>query len=215
MQRVIRDRRQLAVGLHHPGHIRAFDRDDDILKVEFFQQPHMVQGALHHGLGHRSAVFGQDVLFQTAPVDPDADGDVPGPAGRHHFLDPVIAADVAGVDPDLVHAHRRAGQCCTVIKMDVRYNGYIHCLFDRLDAPGVGGGGAGHPQDLAARRRAAPGLGHIARDIVDGDVEHGLHRNGIGPADGHAADLDFTLAHTHGRTSLVQKPPVNRRITSL
>src|SRR5699024_10476179 len=202
MEGVVGDRRQLAVGLHHPGHVGALDGDDDVVKVELFQQADVVEGAFHHGLGHRRAVLGQDVLFQAAAVDPDADGDAPRPAGPHHLFDPVVAADVAGVDPDLVHPDRRAGQCRTVIKMDVRYDGYIYRLLDRLDAGGVGGGGAGHTQDLAAGGRAPPGLLHIALDVLHRDVEHGLHRDGVGPADGDIADLYFTLAHAHGDTSV-------------
>ena len=40
-------------------------------------------------------------------------------AGIHHRLHPVIVADVAGVDADLIHAHVCAGQSRLVVKMDV------------------------------------------------------------------------------------------------
>src|SRR5699024_12551117 len=55
--------------------VGALDGDDDVVKVELFQQADVVEGAFHHGLGHRRAVLGQDVLFQAAAVDPDADGE--------------------------------------------------------------------------------------------------------------------------------------------
>ena len=176
----------------------------------------MVQSALHHGLGHRGAVLGQDVLFQAAAVDPDPDGDVPGLAGPDHFLHPAVVPDVAGVDADFVHTHRRAGQGRPVVKVDIRHNGDVHRPFHRLDAFGILGGGAGHPQNLAARRLAPFGLGHVPLDVLDGDIEHGLDRDGVGTADGHISDFYFTLGLAHGRKPPVfHQAPVIKRSTSL
>ena len=76
MQGVIGHGAQLAVGLHHAGHVGVLDGDDDVVEIELLQQADMVQGAFHHGLGHRCAVLCQDVLFQAAAVHTDADGDV-------------------------------------------------------------------------------------------------------------------------------------------
>ena len=79
--------------------------DDDVVEVELFQQVDMIQSALHHRFRHRCAVLGEDVLFQTAAVDTDADGDIFLLAGIHDCLHAVIVADVARVDADLIHAH--------------------------------------------------------------------------------------------------------------
>ena len=62
----------------------------------------MIQGALHHGLRHGSAVLGQDVLFQAAAVDADADGDILLLAGLHDGFHAVIVADVARVDANFI-----------------------------------------------------------------------------------------------------------------
>ncbi len=102
MQGVIGHSAQLAVGLHHAGHVGVLDGDDDVVEIELLQQADMVQGAFHHGLGHGCAVLCQDVLFQAAAVHTDADGDILLLAGLHHGLDPVVVADVAGVDAEFL-----------------------------------------------------------------------------------------------------------------
>ena len=76
MERVICNCTELAVGLHHAGHIGVLDGNDDVVEIEFFQQAHMVQCALHHGFRGGGAIFGKDMLFQTAAVHADADGDI-------------------------------------------------------------------------------------------------------------------------------------------
>mgnify|MGYP003022422350 FL=1 len=76
MERVVGHSAELAVCLHHAGDVGVLDGDDDVVEVELFQQVDMVQSALHHRFRHRRAVLGEDVLFQTAAVDADADGDI-------------------------------------------------------------------------------------------------------------------------------------------
>ena len=199
MQGVIGHSAQLAVGLHHAGHVGVLDGDDDVVEIELLQQADMVQGAFHHGLGHGRAVLCQDVLFQAAAVHTDADGDVLLLAGLHHGLDPVVVADVAGVDADLVHTNVGAGQRCLVVKVDIRHDGDVHRVLHGLDALGIRRAGAGHTQDLAARRLTALCLGNVALNVLHGDIQHGLHRNGVVAANGHIADLHFSFQLPHGR----------------
>ena len=201
MERVVGHSAELAVCLHHAGDVGVLDGDDDVLEVELFQQTDMVQSALHHRFRHRCAVLGEDVLFQTAAVDADADGDIFLLAGIHDRLHAVIVADVARVDADLIHAHVGAGDGSLVVEVDVRHDGDIHGVLDSLDALGVCRAGTGHAQDLTACRFAALCLRHIALDVLHRDVQHGLHGNGILAADGHIADLHFTFQLPHGFTS--------------
>ena len=151
----------------------------------------MVEGAFHHGFGHRRAVFGQDVLFQAAAVDADADGHVFGVAGVGHRLDPVIGADVARVDADLVRPGVQRRQRSAVIKVDIGHHRDVHRFFDGGHHRGVLRGGDRHADDLAARLGHPFRLGHVARNILDRHVEHGLHGDGMVAADGHVADLYF------------------------
>ena len=197
MQGIIGHGAQLAVGLHHAGHVGVLDGDDDVVEIELLQQVDMVQGAFHHGLGHGRAVLCQDVLFQAAAVHTDADGDVLLLAGLHHGLDPVVVADVAGVDADLVHTNVGAGQRCLVVKVDIRHDGDAHRVLHGLDALGVGCAGAGHPQDLAAGGFAPLCLCHVAGNVLHRHIQHGLHRNGMVAANGHIADLHFSFQLPH------------------
>ena len=198
MERVIRHGAELAVGLHHAGDVGVLDGDHDVVEIELFQQADVVQRALHHRFGHGRTIFSKDVLFQTSAVDADADGDVLLLAGVHHGLHPVVVADVARIDADLVHAHVGAGESRLVVEVDVCHDGDIDGVLDGLDALGIRRAGAGHPQDLTARRLAALGLCHIALDVLHRDVQHGLHGDGILAANGHISDLDFTLQLPHG-----------------
>ena len=157
--------------------------------------------------GYGGAVLGEDVLFQAAAVDADADGDVLLLAGVHHGLHPVVVADVAGVDADLVHAHVGTGQRGLIVEMDVRHDGDAHGVLHGLDALGVGGAGAGHPQDLAASRFAPLCLGDVARNVLHRDIQHGLDGDGVVAADGHIADLHFSFQLPHGFTVPFVKPP--------
>ena len=197
MQWVVGDGTQLAVSLHHAGHVGVLDGNDDVVEVELFQQAHMVQGALHHGFRGRGTVLGKNVLFQAAAVDADADGDVLLLAGVHHRLHPVVVADVAGVDADLVYAHVGAGQRSAVVKVDICHDGDAHRVFHGLDALGVGCAGAGHPQDLTAGGFAPLCLCHIAGNVLHRHIQHGLHRNGMVAANGHIADLHFSFQLPH------------------
>ena len=197
MERVIRHGAELAVGLHHAGDVGVLDGDHDVVEIEPFQQADVVQRALHHRFGHRRTIFGKDVLFQTSAVDADADGDVLLLAGVHHRLHPVVVADVAGVDADLVHAHVGAGQRSAVVKVDIRHDGDAHRVLHGLDALGVGCAGAGHPQDLAAGGFAPLCLCHVAGNVLHRHIQHGLHRNGMVAANGHIADLHFSFQLPH------------------
>lgn len=93
------------------------------------------------------AVFCKDVLFQTAAIHADADGNVLALTGIHHSLHPVIVADVAGVDADLIHAYICAGQSRLVVKMDVCHNGDVHRIL------------------TASMHFASAGLGQVTRRI--------------------------------------------------
>ena len=139
------------------------------------------------------------MIFQTSAVDADADGDVLLLAGVHHRLHPVVVADVARIDADLVHAHVGAGESRLVVEVDVCHDGDIDGVLDGLDALGIRRAGAGHPQDLTARRLTALCLGNVALNVLHGDIQHGLHRNGVVAANGHIADLHFSFQLPHGR----------------
>ena len=146
----------------------------------------MVQSALHQGLRGGRAVLCQDVLFQGAGVDPDADGDVLLAAGVGHGFHPAVVPDVAGIDADFIDARGHGLQGQLVVKVDVRHQGDGHLLLDGGDEGHGLFVGDGRPQDLAPCPLQAQGLLHAALDVCGGHVEHGLHGDGRAASNGHA-----------------------------
>ena len=197
MERIIGDGTQLTVCFHHTGNIGVLDGDDDIVEVELFQQADMIQRALDHRFRNRCAVLCQNVLFETAAVDADADGDILLLAGLNDSFHTVVVADVARVDADLIDTDIGASQSCLIVKVDIRHDGDIHRVFDGLDALCVGCAGAGHTEDLTACRLAAFCLRNVALDILDRNIQHGLHGDGIVAADGNIANFYFSFELPH------------------
>ena len=122
--------------------------------VQVFQNADMAKGALDNGLGCRMTVLLKQMLFERTRVDADANRERPLLlAGAHDFGDFVLPADVAGIDPEPVHAlfHRFKRQ--TIIEMDVGHQRKFRSLSDFADGawqhPRPG------PQD--ARSRTPPG----------------------------------------------------------
>ena len=190
MQGVICLGGQQPVSGHHARHVGGFYGDDDIIKVMLFQQAHMVHGTFHHGFRHRGTVTGQDMLFQAAAVHANADGDVFGVAGIRDRFYTVIITDVAGVDANLIGTGIDGGKGGAIVKVDIGHNGDIHRLLNGRYHRGICRGGHRDAHDLAARFCHAFCLLHVARNILNGHIEHGLHCNGVGAANGNVADFD-------------------------
>ena len=150
----------------------------------------MVHGTFHHGFRHRGTVTGQDMLFQAAAVHANADGDVFGVAGIRDRFYTVIITDVAGVDANLIGTGIDGGKGGAIVKVDIGHNGDIHCLLNGRYHRGICRGGHRDAHDLAARFCHAFCLLHVARNILNGHIEHGLHCNGVGAANGNVADFD-------------------------
>ena len=144
----------------------------------------MIQGALHQGLRGGGAVLCQDVLFQGAGIDPNADGDFFLAAGVSHSLYPAFVPDVAGVDTNLVNPGSYAFQSQAVVKMDVRHQRNAHPFLDGGDQSHGLLVGDCRPQNLTAGLLQAQGLGHATLSVRGGYIEHGLHRDGRAAANG-------------------------------
>ena len=166
------------------------------MEVVLFQQAYMVESALDHGLGHGGTILGQDVLFEAAAIDADTDGHALLVAGIGHSLDAVVVADVAGVDANFIGTGIQRGQRGAVVKMDVSHDGDVDGLFNGGHHGGVRRTGHCDADDLAACSGYALGLGYVARNILDRDVQHRLYGDGVGTANFNIADFDFSFQLT-------------------
>ena len=151
----------------------------------------MALGALHHGLRAGVAVLFDEPGLQTAGVDADADGDAPFPAGLRHRLHVLRAADVAGVDADLVNAPLRHRQGQPVVKMNIRHQGDADLLLDFGD--GLGGAHIrdGQADNVRPRHLHGLDLGHRGLHVPGLGVAHGLDGDRGAAADLHPAHVYF------------------------
>ena len=143
------------------------------------------------------AVLFQQALIQAAAVDADADGNAPVLADVHNGLDPVLAADVAGVDADLGCA---ALGCCDgqlIVEMDVSHQRQRTFLADFCEAPCALHVGHSETDHLTARSVKLADLLQRACHVGGLGVEHGLDDHGGAAADGHTANIDLSGHKVH------------------
>ena len=151
----------------------------------------MIQRALDHGFRGRAAELLEDVLFDRAGVDADADGEMALLCSLHDRLHAVRAADVAGVQADLVHARLDGGKRQTVVKMDIRHdrNGRACAdLAQRLRRRFVRHRAS---YDVAACLRERTDLCERRFRVARVRVRHGLDGDGRAAADRNAADVNL------------------------
>ncbi len=156
----------------------------------------MIERGLDHRLGRRAAELLKDMLFHRAGVDADADRDMPRLGGLHDRVHTVRPADVARVEPNLIHARLDGREREPVVKMDVRHDRYGRAgadLAERFRRLRVRHRAA---HDVAARVRQRADLCQRRFRVARIRVGHGLYRNGRAAADEHIAHPDlFGLFH--------------------
>ena len=91
----------------------------DIPESEFIADGHMAHRAFEERFGGRIAVLREDILFERAGIDADADRNAAVLRGREHLMDAVLAPDVAGVDAHLGDAGLDGLEREHVIEMDI------------------------------------------------------------------------------------------------
>ena len=181
-----------AHGRHGIADVGVLHGDDRVVETLVFQQPHVVEGALHHGGHGIVGVVRTAVLVEGAAVDADADGDMMGLAAVHHRLHSVGGADVARVDAELFAAVLHGGDGQPVIKMYVCHKRQVDPVHDVPDRPGrvhIEHGGA---DDLAARRLQPVYLLYGGLCVPGVRVGHGLDGHRGAAAHGHAAHKDLS-----------------------
>ena len=166
----------------------------------------MVERALDQRLGAGLAVFFEQILLETARIDPDPDRAAVRFGGTDHFGHALAAADVAWVDAQAGRALVRRFERAFVMEVDVRDDRDIRCLGDAVEMFGRLGGGARHANDVRARVLAATDLVDRRTDILGRRVGHGLDGYRRIAADGDVADHDLA-----GRAALDRAPGTDGR----
>ena len=151
----------------------------------------MPPGALDERLRAGMAVFFQQPLFETSRIHADADRDMARAAGLGHSPDVFLAADVAGVDADLVNAARRRLERQTIVEMDVSHERDVDALLYGADSFGRAHVGDRHAHDIAARLLKGEDLADRGLYVPGLGVAHRLDAYGCAAAHGDGADGDL------------------------
>ena len=204
MERAIDRFGEAVIGGDREEHVARLHRDLVFVEVVILQQLDMVEGAFDQRLGAGFAVFFQQVLFQAAGIDPDADRAAIGLRRADDFGDALAAADIAWVDPQAGGALVRRLERTFVMEMDVGDDRHIGRRRDPVEMCGRFRRGAGHADDVRAGILAATNLVDRRADIFGRRVGHGLHGNRGIAADGDIADHDLA-----GRAALDSAPGTN------
>ncbi len=201
VQRIIGLLRHQPIGLDILHHVGRFQRDADIVKALIVQQTDMAQGAFYQSLGFGPAVFCQQLFFQRAAVDADADRDFFLSAGSSHSLDSLGRADIARVDTDFIRPLLRRGHSQAVIEVDIRYQRQRR--FGSDAAKGSSGLQIRHsqPGDLTARLGQPLQLRQRALRVGGFRVGHRLDGKGRAAAYRHASRHNLLGLPAHCFTS--------------
>ena len=124
------------------------------------EDANMVQRAFDQRLGTWFAIFFEQVLFEAAGVDADADRAAIGLGRADHFAHALGRADVARVDAQAGGTGVGRLQRALIMKMDVGDDRDAGCADDLFERGGRFDVGAGHADDVD------PGL-LAAADLVD------------------------------------------------
>ena len=196
MQRIIAGLGQAMIRRDRQKHVRGFDADFDLVKIMVLQQAQMVEGAFHHRVRARLAVFLQQFAFQTAGIDANANGAAMVLGRLHHLAHPVGAADIAGIDAQARRTGTGRFEGALVMEMNIRDQGHPR-LADNLFKGGGGlRVGAGHAHDVGAGVGGGVDLVKSRAGIGGDRVGHGLHRDRRVAANGEPAHMNLAGAAT-------------------
>ena len=149
----------------------------------------MAESAFHQSFRRRMAVLFQQLLLETPAVDANADRNVLVLAHVYHGFDPILSADITGVDTDLAGPALRGGNGQPVVKMDIRNQRQNTFFADLGKAPGGLHIGYGQPGNLATGCGQGTNLCQRTLYIRGFGIEHGLDHYFRTAADGDIAHL--------------------------
>ena len=119
VQRLFDLRGELAVGRHGHEHFGRLEAYLEVLEIVGVQDVDVAHGGFDHGVGIGFAVLAQQFLAERSRVDADTQRHATVACGFDDGAHAVLAADVAGIDTQAVHAVFEHLQRDVMIKMDV------------------------------------------------------------------------------------------------
>ena len=192
---------ELVIGGDGEEQVRRLHRDLVIAEVVVLEDADMVERAFDQRLGAGLAIFFEQVAFEAAGVDADADRAAIGLGGIDDFADALGRADIARVDAQAGGAGIGGFERALIMEMDVGDDRDGRGADDLLERGGAFDVGARDADEIDPGFLAAADLGDRRGGVRGRRVGHRLHRNGRIAADGDIADHDLA-----GLTALDRAP---------
>ena len=199
---VVESLRNLGVSVDHETGIHRLRADHDVVKIAGLENVEVFLEFRDHDGEQASGAMAFEVgaeLFESlllvlslddrSFVHADADRNARGLTGVDHRIDLISIADIAWVQPDLVHARFDGLEGPFEMKVDVRHNRHRRLFHDLNERLGVFSLRHRDPDDVGTRFRQFLDLREASIDIVGVAGSHRLNRR-----EGVATDLD--AAHT-------------------
>ncbi|MNJ58349.1 hypothetical protein D3C77_539780 [compost metagenome] len=122
-------------GIRRDSHwdIRRFERNDNVVKIQLLQYSDVEQGAFHHSLWRRIAVFFKQMILQGTCIHSDPDRNPFLLASLHDSLYLLPATNVARINPHFIDPVLDRKQSQLIIKMNIGHQRYVNLFLDFLD----------------------------------------------------------------------------------
>ena len=120
------------MGLDAHHNVGGFDADHQVIVAHLLNQSSFFQSAFYQPLCSDAAVFFDQTFFQRAAVYTYSNGNVKLLGPIYHSFYSFLAADIAGVDADLVSAIFHGCNSQTIIKVNVCHQRNMNLFFDFL-----------------------------------------------------------------------------------
>ena len=120
----------------------------------------------------------QQIFFQGAAVDADADGNPALGGELDYFLDAPTSADVSWIQTQAVHSLLQRYKGEFVVEVNVRHQGDADLSFDLAELFRCLANRDCNSHDVATSRLQGPNLVHCSTHIPGVRLGHGLDRDG-------------------------------------
>src|SRR5262249_44434649 len=154
------------VRLHDSHDVARLERHDEVVIALRLGDLDVADSAIDHGRRAGKAILLGHLAFQAPRVDADAHGDALGLRLANDLAIAVVAANVAGIDADLVDGMVERGQRHLVIEVDIANERELDPPLDLAEDGRILRLGHRDANDLAAGHFQAVNLGQHGLDVV-------------------------------------------------
>ena len=208
MERIVCLVRKQFMCLHTHQNIGGLDADHHLMIVKFFNHTHLIQRTLHNSFRSYTAVLLYQIFLKRTAVYADTNRNVSLPCSVHNRLHLIRAADIPGIDANLVRAVFHGSDGHFVVKMNVRDQRNMDLFLDLGKRLRSLRGWNRTANDLTPRLLKRKDLLYRCLDILCLRICHRLNQNRIPSSDFSVSDLNHScMISVHYSTSFPAASP--------